>query len=103
MRTGPRILLKVAAVYVVACAPWMVFISTVGPHGPLASVPEAVMYGLRFPWEDIARVIRGSQSDIWLSVVFFWPVFLVGLFCVWWTERSRISTAMKAHETTHDA
>jgi hypothetical protein len=102
-RSTFRVLVKLAAAYVIACLPWTIFISTLERHGPLVTAPEAVMYGLRLPIDEIVRVIQGRQKDIWLSLIFFWPLFLTGLLVVGLTERSRLKGVASDNKATHDA
>lgn len=87
-----RIGLKIATAYGMACLPAILFLATMGPHGPIASIPEAIFQGLVFPWEDIARLIQGKQKGVLLSLIFFWPFFLIGIALVWWTERLRATS-----------
>jgi len=85
MTQVPRLCLKLGVAYVVACIPSTVLLGTIGPHGPMVSWPMAVAYGLIFPWQDLA-----------LSLVLFWPVLVIGLAVIWWTERARSQTTLPA-------
>ena len=82
-----RLAWKAAAAYLVASTPGIWVMSTVGPHGPILSMPQAFAYGLWFPWDAFVRASKGELDGLTLSLVLFWPWFLIGLVLVWLTER----------------
>lgn len=85
LTNGERIGFKIAAAYGAASAPYILFISTFGPHGPLASFPEALVEGLTLPLWTVAHAAKGNPDELFL--LWFWiPLFAIGLALVWWTE-----------------
>ena len=78
-----RILLKIAGAYFLATLPFAWQLHSAG-HG----VPNALLYGLRGPYDATVQVINGSMGSLVPLGAFIFILF-IGLSVAWMTESSR--------------
>jgi len=78
-----RALVKIAFVYLLATLP---FAWQLSGHG--RSVPDALLWGLRAPFDVIMQLAQGSPVGL-VPLGLFLMILFIGLTAVWATESSR--------------
>jgi hypothetical protein len=78
-----HILIKIAAVYFLASLPFAWQLS-----GPGRSVPDALLWGLRAPYDVLVQLSQGAPVGL-VSLGLFLMILFIGLTAVWATESSR--------------
>jgi hypothetical protein len=80
-----RFCIRLAPVYIVACIPFMLMLSTPGPHGPAFTLIGAVAAGLVMPGILVAEMLAGTFSADPYYLIFV-VLFLLGIVWAWLAE-----------------